>query len=309
MLHRINDLREIARLAKKAPQELIRNVEARFDADIDGIAGHILAHPEESILLLAGPTSSGKTTTAHKIRRRLAKDGVQCVVVSLDDFFLDRNKLPLLPNGRPDMDSPASLDLPYISDRFACLLREGRAEFPIFDFKTGCRSAQTHEVILGPRDVLLVEGLHALSPALTGDLPPERFVRVFISAQTDYMEGERTMLSADVLRLLRRMVRDRLKRHTLASKTYDTWPSVRAVEHQYIYDYRKLADFSLDSFFEYELCLYRALIAGMMAETPQDDPCYPVLEQFFERVRPLPMLSPDLLPEDSLMWEFLPKKQ
>ncbi|MEG2204496.1 MAG: nucleoside kinase, partial [Oscillospiraceae bacterium] len=156
------------------------------------------------VVLLAGPSSSGKTTTAYKLSESFARRGLCAPVISLDDFFLGIEHYPRLPDGQPDMEAVECLDLPLINETLFSLVNRGEAWFPTFDFQNSCRAEQRRLIQLGANGVLIIEGLHALNPRLVESLDPNTLFRAYVSTRTKYMDGDREVLTPKDARLIRR---------------------------------------------------------------------------------------------------------
>ena len=259
------------------------------------------------ILLLAGPSSSGKTTTANLLRDRLLTAGHAVEVVSLDDFYLppDTPGYPRLPNGALDFEAPEALDIPAVRACLSAVLRGEEYPMPRFDFRAGGRARETRPLCIPPQGYLIVEGLHALHPTMVEGISPAQYMGVFVSVSTNILrdDGSR-LLSGRKLRFLRRLVRDSLYRNSDAARTYTLWQSVLAGEDQYLYPYRDRAAVSINSFHDYEVALLRPFAEPLLAapDAPRTDYTAAVSAAMAAF---LP-LAPDAVPDTSLMREFIP---
>lgn len=271
------------------------------------------------LIMLAGPSASGKTTTAHKLADVIIRSGRRVSVVSLDDFYLDRADIPLKEDGKPDLESVAALDLETMNRCFDQLFSEGRAMLPQYDFSRSCRSEQWHEVHCSPGEILIVEGIHGLHPSITGRMDKEKVLRLYVSARTKYVDGEEDALIPKQLRLIRRMVRDQKFRNTPPAQTLAFWENVCAGEREYINPYRDSADYKIDSSMDYEPGVYRTLLAPFLeaelrlvvenGEITFNDISHESHEELLEellrdlnRFAPLPAAY---IPADSVVREFL----
>lgn len=299
------DITEINTLAKK-PGDFIAQCEKGYFDQINEIVEQVLSsNGRYRIVLLAGPSSSGKTTTAHKISEAFAKNGVHAPVVSLDDFFLGIANYPKLPDGTPDMETVEALDLPLINTTLGCLLKEGRATFPVFDFNNSTRSDQTNEVQLGERGVLVVEGLHALNPRLVEVLDQNVLYRAYVSTRTKYMDGETEVLTPKDARLIRRMVRDHNFRNRSPLETLLAWEDVLDGEEKYIYPFRDSVDYKIDSSLDYEGCVFHHYILPMI-ESLKDNRVYSgKVKQIVDLLEAFDDIDYHYIPEDSLLREFI----
>ena len=243
-----NYLEYINELALNDPAELVRRSETRFDNILNDITARIAGDDGREIVMLAGPSASGKTTTANKIAQKCIARGMQTYVVSLDDFYLDRDKIPRDASGKPDFETVYALDLPKFSETIRLLLSGVATDLPIFDFTTGKRSDEVRTVTLGEQDAVVVEGLHALNPLITDALPQKNLLKIYISVSSRiYNEKGKIILNKRNLRFLRRMTRDYLFRASSVENTYNLWESVRNGEDKYLFPYRDCADVKINS--------------------------------------------------------------
>ncbi|MFV0498199.1 MAG: uridine kinase [Candidatus Fimivivens sp.] len=288
------------------PSDFIAQCEKRYFNQINEIVGQVLSsNGRYRIILLAGPSSSGKTTTAHKISETFAQNGVHAPVVSLDDFFLGVANYPKLPDGTPDMETVEALDLPLINKTLGDLLEEGRATFPVFDFNNSTRSAQTNEIQLGARGVLVVEGLHALNPRLVEVLDQNVLYRAYVSTRTKYMDGKTEILTPKDARLIRRMVRDHNFRNRSPLETLLAWEDVLDGEEKYIYPFRDGVDYKINSSFDYEGCVFHHYILPMI-ESLKDNSVYAgKVKQIVDLLEAFDDIDHHYIPTGSLLREFI----
>ncbi|HWP51816.1 MAG TPA: nucleoside kinase [Clostridia bacterium] len=299
------EIAEINTMAQE-PADFIAQCEKGYFEQIDEIVGQVLeSNGRYRVVLLAGPSSSGKTTTAYKLSEAFAKNGVHAPVVSLDDFFLGIASYPRLPDGTPDMESVEALDLPLVNATLGCLLGQGCATFPIFDFNNSARSHLTNEIQLGERGVLVVEGLHALNPRLVEFLDPNALYRAYVSTRTKYMNGETEVLTPKDTRLIRRMVRDHNFRNRSPLETLLAWEDVLDGEEKHIYPFRDSVDYKIDSSLDYEGCVFHHYILPMI-ESLKDDRVYSgKVKQIVDLLEAFEDIDYRYIPEDSLLREFI----
>ena len=299
------DIAEINELAKN-PATFIAQCEKGYFDQINEIVEQVLSSDGRyRIVLLAGPSSSGKTTTAYKISEAFAKNGVHAPVVSLDDFFLGMASYPKLPDGTPDMESVEALDLPLVNSTLGCLLGQGCATFPVFDFNNSTRSDQTNAVQLGERGVLVVEGLHALNPRLVEVLDQNVLYRAYVSTRTKYMNGETEVLTPKDTRLIRRMVRDHNFRNRSPLETLLAWEDVLDGEEKHIYPFRDSVDYKIDSSLDYEGSVFHHYILPMI-ESLKDNRVYSgKVKQIVDLLEAFDDIDYRYIPEDSLLREFI----
>ncbi len=266
----------------------------------DSLAEKLLSR-KTKIMMLAGPSSSGKTTTASILAKSIIKKGAAAFTVSLDDFYLaSQADYPVDENGEPDYETVDALDLNLAGECFLRLMNEGKSELPIFDFDSHSRSEETRSIDLGKDGILIVEGLHALNPAITEKLPDEHMYKVYVSVSSRVKDDDKIISSKRDLRLVRRMVRDEQFRSTPAEETLEMWHKVMAGENNYLFPFEKYADKKLDSF---HLC-EPGLLAGK-ALNALDDCETEKAEQLKDMLSRFEPISENTLPGDSLLREFL----
>ena len=262
----------VNRLARREPGRLIAESEEYYSSQLERIASSVEAGREKpTILFLSGPSASGKTTTAHRLRDLFQAKGHASSVVSLDDFYLDRGSAPKDEEGRPDFETIHALDVPLLQECIRQLAREGKTVLPRFDFFQKRRIALDRQVALEPGDVLIIEGIHGLNPMLTEQVPPDSFRRVYVSARTRFVDRYGNVLLNPVdLRLMRRMVRDFRDRNASPAETLDMWDRVCQGEYRYIRPYKSLADFEVDSAMAYEPCIFHQDLAPLLGHPELD---------------------------------------
>ncbi len=293
-------------LARQDPQKLIDFSEDRYRSQISEVAEEFAAgFPHSRIILLSGPTSSGKTTTSHNLDAELEKRGIATFALSLDDFFFDRDRAPLLPDGTRDYETPALVDTETLERCLSELLVKGSADFPIYDFKTGRRSEKTFHYDYDDHTAIIIEGLHALNPLIAGRPFFRDAKKLYISIRAEFYEGVRRVLSTRELRFIRRIIRDEHFRGSDPLSTMAMWKNVVDGEEKYIRPYRVCADKWIDSLHLYEPSLYKPAAEKLL--TPcLHDPKYGVqAEDLLERLSHFAPLPRVRIPRDSLMREFL----
>lgn len=301
-----NYLEYINDLALNDPAELVRRSETRFDNILNDITARIAGDDGREIVMLAGPSASGKTTTANKIAQKCIARGMQTYVVSLDDFYLDRDKIPRDESGKPDFETVYALDLPKFSETIRLLLSGVATDLPIFDFTTGKRSEEVRTVTLGEQDAVVVEGLHALNPLITDALPQKNLLKIYISISSRiYNEKGKIILNKRNLRFLRRMTRDYLFRASSVENTYNLWESVRNGEDKYLFPYRDCADVKINSVHLSAPCVFRDTCLAMLENADLSGEQKKDAEELAAALRLFVPISPSLIPETSLLREFL----
>ncbi|MBP3692243.1 MAG: nucleoside kinase [Clostridia bacterium] len=291
---------------KKDAKEFVLRCDAAYHNKLDGLARTIKNNKAIKIIMIAGPSGSGKTTTSHLFCDALKKQGILAQIISLDNFYLNREQLPLNEEGIPDVETVYSLDLPLIDACLSRLISEGRCEVPIFDFNTASRAKDVLDIELGDNGLLIVEGLHALNPLLYGKLPQEAIFKLYISvASSVYTNDGRELLSGEQMRFCRRMTRDSIYRNSTPSNTIKMWRDVVEGEKRWIAPFKDKADAQIDTFHAYENCLFSRRSSRMLRDLSKGlydsvyaDRIADALEQFCE-------LDIDIVPQDSLLREFI----
>lgn len=317
-MRKINPLRygriqkdDVNQLAVENHFQLIKEAEEFYESQLDAIVDAMESHEGLQILCLAGPSSSGKTTTAHKLQQHFVARGRGSRVLSLDDFYLNPEAGPHFEDGSPDFESVEALDIPCINRCVAQLLSDGKTLMPLFDFHNHCRKEQWEEVLCGDNDVIIMEGLHALNPRLTGLADESRITRIYVSARSKFMDGEETLIEPKELRLMRRMVRDVAKRSTQPEDTIAMWQKVCDGERQYIDPYRDGADFKIDSCMDYEPCIFRTYLEPFMerAVSMEEDKRQVLVELWNKLIAFREICDSTPIPEDSVIREFIGSRQ
>ena len=284
-------------------EETVAKDEARYTAHIGEVADRIAAS-DIRVLLLAGPSGAGKTTTANLIADAVRERGLSSMVVSLDNFYRDHRDpaYPRLANGERDMESCDALDLSRVSECLRSILLGEAFSIPRYDFKIGRAESETaYAPVL--HGCVIVEGLHALNPAITEHLPSGGVLRLFVSVSTNIldMRGER-ILSGRKLRFLRRLVRDSIYRGAEVGATLAVWQSVLDGEDKYLYPYKNTADLFFDTFHTFEPGVLKDMAAQRIETARIDDPYLNTVARALKVIEPL---CPSLVPRSSLIREFI----
>ena len=265
------DLNDI--IAKGEARTFIRVNEALHDRTIAHIAERIIARGAR-IVFVAGPSSSGKTTFANRLSIHLRVSGKQPVAISLDNYYLNRDKVPLGPDGKPDLECLESIDVPLFNEQLVDLLAGREVELPRYSFKTKCREPQGVKLAVSEDQILIVEGIHGLNDKLSADIPSELKFRVYVSALTQLnLDGHNRIRTTDV-RLMRRMVRDFRSRHTEALETMEMWDKVREGEEKYIFPFQEKADVMFNTSLLYEIAVLKKYAYPMLDKIEKDSPYY-----------------------------------
>lgn len=256
-----------------------------------------------NIILLAGPSCAGKTTTARLIKEILESKKKKAIIVSMDDFFLNREDTPLLPNGMKDFDSLRSINLNQMENCFKELFTKGKAGFPRFDFLSGLNLENEYELTFDKDTVIVFEGLHVLNPELIKHLGTDRVFKVYADALKGFKRDEFYKISNRNLRLIRRMIRDYARRGNSPATTMKTWRNVCEAEDIYIAPFRDSADAFINTTHSFELALYKTDFFEIVMEHRDVIQDLPFLEIFEDSIS----LDKRKIPDTSLMWEFIDK--
>lgn len=291
-------------LASRDPERLVAASERYYNDQVMRAAQIIRRDANYRFVLLCGPSASGKTTTAYKLKKRLIEIGAGARVVSMDNFFMGIEAYPKLPNGKPDMESILTLDLDLLNESFDKLLQTGETKLPTFDFVAQRRSFEQHHVKLEPGDVLIMEGIHALNPQVLKRIPRENVFRMYVSVRSKFVEnGEKIMVPKDI-RLTRRIVRDHKFRGWPPESTLEQWEHVLEGERENINPYRDDVDFKMDNTIDYEVCVWHQLLNELL-KNREKYKAYPDIDRLFESLMRFQELDYKLIPEDSLLREFI----
>ena len=285
--------------------DIINISEALQEKKLAKIAEEIASREGVKLVLLAGPSSSGKTTSCKRLSIQLAVNGLKPLQISLDDYFVDRDKTPKDENGDFDFESIYALNLDLLNEQFNALFRGEEVELPKYDFPSG-KSVKSGKMLkLEPNNVLVVEGIHALNPELTAHVPEEQIFRVYASALTTILLDNHNYIPTTDNRLLRRIIRDYKYRGVSAQETIHRWPSVRAGENKWIFPFQENADAMLNTAMLYELSVLKMQAEPLLQQVPEN------CEEFAEAYRLLKFLKYfkgipyNNLPPTSLLREFL----
>ncbi|MDD3921465.1 MAG: nucleoside kinase [Eubacteriales bacterium] len=294
-------------IEKKKMREFVRVNEALQDKSIAHIADEIVSRNAQ-IVLVFGPSSSGKTTFAHRLAVHLQVLGKRPQLVSLDDFYRNREELPPGPNGQPDLEHVDALDIPYLSACIEQLLSGQTVQMPAFDFIPGMRAAQTTPMTLAGNGPLILEGIHALNDRVTRELPEQLTYGVYVSALPCINLDDHNRIRTTDVRLLRRITRDASFRGTSPEQTINMWPSVRAGEEKWIFPYQEKADVMFNTSLHYELPILKRASFDLLTRIPAFAPEALVahrLIKFLQYFLPVDDAVLNEIPPLSILREFI----
>ena len=285
--------------------DLINISEALQEKKIAHIADEIAKRKGVKLILLAGPSSSGKTTTCKRLSIQLIANGLRPLQISLDDYFVDRELSPRDEKGDYDFESIHALNLKLINEQFNALFHGEEVELPRYDFPTGKSVKSGNKLKMEDNNVLVVEGIHALNPELTAQIPEELKYRVYVSALTTILLDDHNYIPTTDNRLLRRIIRDYKYRGVDARETIRRWPSVRAGENKWIFPFQENADVMFNSAMLFELAVIKQQAEPLLEQVPENCPEYSEayrLLKFLKYIKPIPNTD---IPPTSLLREFL----
>ena len=284
---------------------LINVSEALQEKKIASIAEQIAHRQGTRVVLIAGPSSSGKTTFCKRLSIQLVTCGIKPIQISLDDYFVDRHLTPKDENGEYDYESVHALNIPLLNEQLQQLFEGKTIELPKYNFQTGKSEKSGKRLQLDDNQVLVLEGIHALNPELTAQIPQEQKFHIYISALTTILLDDHNYIRTTDNRLLRRIIRDYKYRGVNAQETIHRWPSVRAGENKWIFPYQENADVMFNTAMLFELAVIKQQAEPLLELVPENCPEYAEayrLRTFLDYIQPIPNRA---LPPTSLLREFL----
>lgn len=289
--------------------DLINVSEALQEKKIAQIADEITHRNQDGkrvkLVLISGPSSSGKTTFSKRLSIQLMTNGLKPYPISLDDYFVNRNDTPLDENGKHDFESLYAVDLPFFEEQLTTLLNGGEVELPRYNFTTGKREMSGKKLRIDEHMILIIEGIHALNPALTSHIPNENKYKVYVSALTTILLDNHNYIPTTDNRLLRRIIRDYKYRSYSAEETIARWPSVRAGEEKWIFPYQENADAMFNSALLFELAVLKDYVEPVLRKVPNRCPEYSEAHRLLRFLNYFVSVQDKELPPTSLLREFL----
>ena len=285
--------------------ELILVQEALQEKKLAEIAEKIVSDKSKKFIMIAGPSSSGKTTTSHRLAIQLRAHGLKPHQISLDNYFVDRHLTPLDEDGNYNFECLEALDIEGFNKDMTDLLNHKTVEMPSFNFKTGKREYNGKYMTLGENDVLVIEGIHGLNDKLSYSLPKESKFKIYLSALTQLNVDEHNRIPTTDGRLLRRMVRDARTRGASAQKTISMWNSVRRGEEMYIFPFQEQADVMFNSASIYELAVLKQYAEPLLFNIRPDEPEYMEAKRLLKFLDYFLGVTPENIPINSIVREFV----
>ena len=290
-----NDFKNLVIMAESMQQRAMQKIADSIYADF----------PQVRVVLMAGPSSSGKTSFCNRMAIEFRSLGLKPIVLSMDNYFVDRDKTPPGNDGKPDFECVEAIDLPLFNQQLLQMIQGKHVEMPIYDFQTGKRARRTIPVDLGEKHILLIEGIHGINETLTASIPAANKRKIYVSCLTQLNLDNLTPIFSSDNRELRRMIRDVQFRSAPAEKTLLGWPKVRAGEEKNIFPYQESADYYFNSSLIYEFNILRPALEEHLMEVPLDSPAYPEASRLLHLIRHFRPVAPNLVPAYSLLQEFL----
>ena len=286
-------------------REIVLVSEALHEQRIAQIADQIaLRRDEVRLVLIAGPSASGKTTFSKRLSVQLLAHGIHPFPLALDNYFVDREKTPRDEHGNYDFETLGALDVPLFNQHLLALMRGGEMQIPCFNFKTGQRE-EGETVQLGPDHIIIVEGIHGMNPRLAAAVPRERTFRIFVSALTQLNIDRHNRVPTTDTRLVRRVVRDAIYRGYTAEETLNRWESVRRGEKRHIFPHQEHADVMFNSALAYELAVLKPLAEPLLLQVEPSNPRRVEAKRLLTFLKWFQPCGTDLIPDNSILREFI----
>lgn len=285
--------------------EVVRVAEALHERKIAAIADDIVARKGCRLVVVSGPSASGKTTFVKRLRMQLLAIGVRPKELSLDNYYVDRDKTPRDESGELDFECIEAIDLELLNNQLEALLRGEEVETPRYSFTRGTRDSKTVPMRLEEDELLLIEGIHGLNPLLTASVPDDQKMRIYVSALTQLCIDDHHRVFTSDARLLRRIVRDRMFRGYTAAQTLDMWRKVRAGEERWIFPFQDNADRMFNSTLVYEVAALKVFAERFLMEVPEDSKAFVEASRLLEFLSLVIPIFPDDVPGTSILREFI----
>lgn len=286
--------------------DLVRISEAAQEKFFGYIADDIAQHTDAiRLILIAGPSSSGKTTFAQRLRVHLMVNGLHPIPISMDNYYLDRDQIPVDEKGEQDLESIDSIDLELFNEQMTQLIQGQRVEIPHYNFLTGKREFTGNFIQVSEMQPIIVEGIHGLNEKLTEMIPHENKYKIYISALTQLNVDDHNRIPTTDARLIRRMVRDYHFRGTSIEDTLKMWRSVRRGEEKNIFPFQETADIMINSALLYELAVLKSMILPLLEAVPEDHVYFPEVNRLKKFLKYFVEMDPEVIPNNSILREFI----
>lgn len=294
----------INRRAKSEPEVFVKDCEERYADAIRKTAEKICENKGRTLVMVAGPSSSGKTTTAKLLQKEFEIFSRKSHIISLDDFYLDCDKAHTFEDGTVDYETVKALDVDYITECLHALMNDGRCMLPRFSFVSKTREYYA-ETVADKDDIVIVEGLHALNPLITEPLEDEPMLKIYVSVSSRIFENEKVLMTKRDIRFVRRLIRDYRHRGSEPEYTFYLWKGVRMGEDRYLFPFSDRADMKIDSIHPYELCVFKKEAVKLLDQIDVKSVYYKEAEQLKRKLSLFDTLSKEVIPSTSLLTEFI----
>lgn len=292
--------------AENNPQDFIASVEAQFHEDLNDIANSIINSKQKChIIMLTGPSSSGKTTTAKILESKFEEADRPTHIISLDNFYIGKKNIPKLPDGEYDFEALESLDIPFIKSCIKSILVNGRCVLPKYNFVKGERENSFTELRADKNSIIIIEGIHALNPIFTEGIEASAIKKIYISVKQGIKNIDKKILRAEDIRFLRRLVRDTAFRGAKGEETISMWDNVCIGEKKYIRPFKYLSDYTLNTFHPYEVGVLKNDAIKILSEVDKSCENYAYTEMIISALESFSSIDKELIPKDSLLREFV----
>lgn len=295
------NIAEISTDLKNKPIDVIIEAELYYRKQISNTVNKLGNH---RIILLSGPSSSGKTTTANKICEEIRQIGHKCEVVSLDDFYHNRENLPII-NGKVNAEVVEALKVSLIHETIINLISTGKSYLPKYDFFTGKRTDNASFIDVGAEGIVIFEGIHALNPKINKGIAKEEILEIYVSPHSNFVLDRSTILSKREARFIRRLVRDSWARNTVPKDTLNMWPLVCEGEDTLIRPFASLADIRIDTTHSYEPFLLKDKAISLLKSINNDNEYFAEVQKYIIKLEEFFQIDISLLPDNSLLREFI----
>ena len=302
---RLLKLNEINEKVQSDPTAFVREESERYEKEVDTLAEYLTEGLNgHHLILLSGPSSSGKTTTALKLRDRIREMGIDAHTISMDDFYRGKEQAPRLPDGTYDYEALEALRLDELERCMKELILQGCTMLPRFDFMKGKPSENLVQLCIKEKSVVIFEGIHAINPYFEQHLPYENIFKVFANTVTPIYDGDQKLVARRDIRLVRRMLRDERFRNSSVMNTLLMWQQVVRGENEYMFPFVDTVDYLIDTTHAYEPCLFAPLLIPVLRDVPEDHPYAKMARHLVEMLSCFNPIGMELMPEDSMLREF-----
>lgn len=304
MTEKYINVNEVSQQLENNYLKVMLDSESAYRGQLFKVVNTVLKHRNKyKMILLGGPSCAGKTTTANLIKGIIESKHKKAIVISMDDFFVDREKTPLLPNGMKDYDGLRAVNLEQMEECFSTFFKKGEAKFPRYNFETGLNEKDFYKYNDKDNPVIIFEGIHVLNPELIKHVGVKDVFKIYISALTGFIGNNGSVMNTRQVRFVRRMIRDTERRSVNPEKALKSWRNVCEAEDSYITPFKDDVDFQINTTHRFEVALYKTEFFKIMAESRDILESLSFLYVFDETVS----ITRDKLPDTTLMWEFISK--